>query len=74
MRDLRQYAKQTNSRLIVGFLLILFIVGDGLIYLIYGRNAAIMGIICLFAGLSPIILIIGALWFIDLLTRQFNKD
>jgi hypothetical protein len=34
--DLRRYAKQTNIQLIIGFLLILFIVGDGLIYLRYG--------------------------------------
>ncbi|OGO32438.1 MAG: hypothetical protein A2136_11280 [Chloroflexi bacterium RBG_16_54_11] len=74
IRDLRKYARQTNFRLIVGFILVLFIIGDGLIYLFYGRSAAIMGLICLVTGLSPIILILGALWVIDWIARQGNKD
>jgi hypothetical protein len=69
-RDLRQYARQTSFQLIVGFLVLLFIVGDGLIYLFYGRNAAIMGLICILAGLSPLVLIFLALWFIDWISRS----
>ncbi len=57
MRDLRRYARQTNIRVILGGILILFLVGDGLIYLFYGRNAAILGFICLMAGLAPLFLI-----------------
>lgn len=72
-RDLRKYAKQTNFRLVAGFLLVLFIVGDGLIYLFYGRNAALMGLVCLVAGLSPVILIIGVLWLIDWIARR-NRE
>jgi hypothetical protein len=71
-RDLRQFARQTNIRLIIGFLLVLFIIGDGLIYLFYGKQAALMGFICLLAGLSPVILIIIALWFIDWIVRRSN--
>jgi hypothetical protein len=71
-RDLRNYARQTNIRLIIGFLLVLFIIGDGLIYVFYGRPAAIMGVICLLAGLSPVILIIIALWFIDWIVQRSN--
>lgn len=56
-KDLRRYASQTNTRLIIGGILLLFIVGDGLIYLFYGQNAAIMGAICLLLGLSPLVLI-----------------
>ncbi|OGO11560.1 MAG: hypothetical protein A2Y53_04275 [Chloroflexi bacterium RBG_16_47_49] len=73
-RDLRQYARKTNLRLIIGFLLILFIVGDGLIYLFYGQAAAIMGVICLLAALIPVILILMALWFIDWIVRRNNPD
>ncbi len=65
IRDLRKYARQTNIRLIAGFIILLFIVGDGLIYLFFGRGAAIMGMICLIGGLSPILLILAALWVID---------
>jgi len=69
-RDLRHYARQTNLRLIAGFLLLLFFVGDGLIYIFYGRNAALMGLLCLVAGLSPLILILIALWVIDWIARS----
>ena len=72
--DLRQYARQTNIRLIIGFILLLLIVGDGLIYLFYGRGAAMMGLICILAGLAPILLILGALWIIDWIVRANNKD
>jgi hypothetical protein len=64
-RDLRQYARQTNFRLIVGFILLLFILGVGLIYLFFGQGAAIMGLICLIGALVPIVLILAALWIID---------
>jgi hypothetical protein len=72
--DLHQYARQTNTRLIIGFILLLLIVGDGLIYLFYGRGAATMGLICILAGLVPILLILVALWIIDWIVRVNNKD
>ena len=43
----------TGGILLVGGVLILFVVGDGLIYLFYGRQAALMGLLCLAAGLAP---------------------
>jgi uncharacterized SAM-binding protein YcdF (DUF218 family) len=70
--DLRQYAKQTNIRLIIGFILVLMIIGDGLILLFYGKGAAIMGIICIFAALFPVVLIMIALWLIDWIARRNN--
>lgn len=73
-RDLRRYASQTNTRLIIGFLLVLFIIGDGLIFIFYGQGAAIMGLVCLLAGLSPVVLILGALWLIDWVARRNNRN
>lgn len=73
-RDLRRYARQTTTRLIVGAILLLFVVGDGLIYVIYGRNAALMGIMCLILGLSPLLLIGLALWVIGWVARRANRD
>lgn len=58
MRDLREYAKQTNVRLALGAFILLFIIGVGLIWLIYGGNAAGMGFMCLLAALLPVILIL----------------
>jgi len=72
MRDLRNYARQTNIRLGIGFVLLLFFVGDGLIYLIYGRNAAIMGVICISFGLAPLALIFIILFGIEWLLRRMN--
>ncbi len=56
-RDLRDYARNTSVQLFVGFLLILFIVGEGLIYFIYGKSAAVIGLLCILAGLAPLVLI-----------------
>jgi hypothetical protein len=38
----------------VGFIVILFVVGDGLIFLLYGRGAALLGLVCLGSGLIPV--------------------
>jgi hypothetical protein len=73
-RDLRRYASQTQARLIVGALALLFIVGDGLIYIIYGPPAALMGLICLGAGLLPVIVIVLILWGIDMVVKRANKE
>jgi hypothetical protein len=56
-RDLRRYSRQTSFRLLLGFLVLVFLLGDGLIYLFMGRNAAIMGLVCLALGLAPAVLI-----------------
>ena len=65
MRDLREYSKQTNIRLILGALILLLVVGIGLIWLIYGPDAAGMGLVCLLAALFPVIIILSVFIFID---------
>ncbi|RPI86758.1 MAG: hypothetical protein EHM41_07390 [Chloroflexi bacterium] len=72
-RDLRRYARETNVRLFAGFLLILFVVGIGLIYIFYGWQSAVMGIICLISGLSPLILIAGALFVVEWIAKKAQK-
>lgn len=59
MKDLREYAKQTNIRLAFGAFVLLFVVGVALIWVFYGERAAGMGLICLLAALFPVILILG---------------
>lgn len=73
-RDLRRYARQTNLRLTVGALLLLFVVGDGLIYLIYGRGAALLGLLCLLAGLIPVFLTLLVLFLFDWIVKRGNRD
>jgi len=72
-RDLRQYARQTNVRLALGGILLLFLVGDGLIYAFFGRSAAIFGLACLVAALSPLVLIWLALIVMDWIVRRANR-
>ena len=72
-RDLRKFARQTNIRLLVGFILLLLLVGDGLIYLIYGQGAAVFGLLCILAGLSPLILIYLVLVIIDRIANIENQ-
>lgn len=69
-RDLRQYARQTNFRLILGGIILLYLVGDGLIYFFYGREAAMMGLVCLTAGLAPMVLIWLFLLLIEWLAKK----
>lgn len=73
-RDLRKYSRQTNIRLYIGFFLILFIVGDGLIYFFYGRDPAIFGMLCLLAGSAPLLLVVIILWVMDLIVERANKE
>lgn len=73
-RDLRKYARQTNVQLAVGSLLLLFIVGDGLIYLIYGKNAALMGLTCLLIGTAPILLIVLLMLLLNWIVKLANRD
>jgi TM2 domain-containing membrane protein YozV len=73
-RDLRKYARQTNVRLVAGALFLIFIIGDGLIYLFYGSSAALLGLLCLLAGLTPVLLIVFVLLFFDWIRKRANRD
>ena len=73
-RDLRKYARNTNIQLLAGFILLLFIVGEGLIYMIYGSQGAIFGFICLLAGLAPLVLIALILWGMEWIVNRVNED
>jgi len=69
-RDLRKYARNTNVQLAVGAFILLFVVGVGLIWAIYGQGAAGMGLFCLLAGLAPIILIVAIFFAIDWILKH----
>jgi len=73
-RDMRRYARQTNFRLIAGFTILLFFVGDGLIYLFFGQGAALMGLICLAGVALPLSLILIALWIIEWVAKKNKGD
>lgn len=73
-RDLRKYMRDTNLRIILGALLMLFIVGLGLIWLVYGFGAAVSGFLCLLGAFIPIALIILALFGLDWIVKRANRD
>jgi hypothetical protein len=73
-RDLRRYARQTNIQLLAGFLLILFVVGETLIYNFYGRAAAIFGFLCLLGGTTPLILIWLVLNGLEYFVKRANAE
>jgi hypothetical protein len=73
-RDLRKFAKKTNIRLVIGFIILLIFVGDGLIYLIYGSGAAVTGLLCILGGLAPLILIAGLMLFLDFVVKKANDE
>lgn len=73
-RDLRDYARGTNVQLAVGAFLLLFLVGIGLIYLIYGTRAAMFGFFCLLVGMFPIVLIFIFLAITDWITKRAGRD
>jgi multisubunit Na+/H+ antiporter MnhB subunit len=70
MKDLREYSKQTNVRLVLGAFVLLFVVGVGLIWLIYGEGAAGLGFTCLLAALFPVILILFVFIAIEWIVKR----
>ena len=73
-RDLRKYARQTNIQLAVGAILVLFIIGDCLIYLFYGAGAAVFGILCILGGMVPVVLVVLVLLLFDWIQKRANRD
>jgi hypothetical protein len=61
-------------RLVIGALFALFIVGDGLIWLIYGFGAAVMGLLCMLGAFVPIGLILLLLNLSDWILKRAGRD
>jgi hypothetical protein len=50
------------------------VVGDGLILWLYGRQAALMGVICQLALFVPALLVVGILFLLDRVVKHANRD
>jgi hypothetical protein len=70
VKDLREYARQTNIRLALGAFILLFVVGVALIWAFFGGDAAGMAFTCLLAALFPVILILSIFLAIDWILRH----
>ena len=73
-RDLRDYARNTNVQLVVGAFFLLFVIGIGLIYLVYGKEAALFGFLCLLAAMLPIGLILLFLFITDWIVKRAGRE
>jgi hypothetical protein len=70
LKDLREYARQSNIRFAFGAFVLLFVVGVALIWVFYGERAAGMGFVCLLAALFPVILILGIFLGIEWILKR----
>lgn len=73
-RDLREYARQTTTRLIVGGIILLFVVGIALIYWRYGAGGALSGLLCMAIGLFPVGLILLFLAILEWLVKRIDHE
>ena len=69
-RDLREYTRNTQTRIIFGFLVLVFLVGDGLIYIFYGKGAALVGLGCILGALLPVGIITLFLWVTERMLKN----
>ena len=69
-RDLREYTRNTQNRLVFGLVILVFVVGVGLIYVFYGKGAALVGIGCLLAALLPVGIVMLFLWVTERLVKK----
>ena len=74
MRDLNKYKRETNTRLVIGGIVLIFLIGDGLIFIIYGTGPGLMGLTCLLIGLIPALLITLVIYFLDWSVKRANRD
>ena len=72
-RDLRNYARSTQTRLAFGALL-LFVIGDMLIWWLYGWSAARSALLCTGFGLLLMFLITAWLWFLRWFAGRTRGD
>ena len=71
--DPREYNSQTRSRLVIAFAVLLFTVGLGLIWLIYGKGAALIGFFCLLGMLVPVGLVALVMFGLNKVNKKINK-
>lgn len=58
-RDRDHYLRSTEARLVLGFFVLLYVVGGGLIWLLYGSGAALLAGLCMTGGLLLFALLYG---------------
>jgi hypothetical protein len=57
-----RFQKSTEAQLVVGFFILLYVVGGGLIWGFYGRGGAILAMLCMTGGLLFFLLLYAIVW------------
>jgi hypothetical protein len=65
-----RHRRRTEARLVLGGYLILLVVGGGLVWILYGRGAALTAVGCLLA----ISIVAGLLWLLLGLLERWVRD
>jgi multisubunit Na+/H+ antiporter MnhB subunit len=60
----RQFARSTEGRLVLGFFVLLYVVGGGLIWFFYGPGGALLGMLCMTGGLLLFLLLYAIVWLL----------
>ena len=68
--DYRAYRRRTDRNLALAVVVTLVGAGGALIALIYGRGAAVLGVLCLLSGAA----IFGLLWLILSLLERWSSN
>lgn len=71
-KNLRDFAAQTNTRLVAGGLLLLYLGAPLLIGWLYGPGAALTALLCLLGALVPLGLIWLAMLALDFIVKRAN--
>lgn len=72
--NFQKFLHQTRIRAIFWFIFILIVIGLGLVWIFYGKQAALFGLLCLLSMLIPTGLVVIALVALDLFTKKINSD
>ena len=71
--DLRRHRAVTDRNRLIGFFVVLLVVGGGLIGLAYGGGAAVTGVICIGAAAMLAGLVALVVFGIEKLSRWLDK-
>ncbi|MDF1500716.1 MAG: hypothetical protein P1P76_09625 [Anaerolineales bacterium] len=72
-RDLRKYARNTTIQLFAGGILLVLVVGNLLIWWLYGPGAVRMSLLCMLVFVVPVLLAFGGLAVMDWIVKR-NLD
>lgn len=72
--DLRRFRAATDRNLLIGFFVVLIVVGGGLIYLFYDWGGLATGLLCMFGGAlvaaGVVLVAFGFEWVSDWLDKR----